>query len=267
MKARTVPSRPSPSFTRPDLERTGPRRSAGHFYRAASDNPDVRGGVPLDSLEAAATAAVRLGYRIASAQVDRTARLTRRLREEGDRAAGPDSPRQALDATEELIFRAFMNGLGWLEGVAADRRSPLKRLGSAQYRLLGALLGLVSPDEPDPRRGREADSGETDADDPSAVRRTPAARHDTPRLPRIVHTGAQHRAVRFRHWELTRGEPSSYPITFYADTAEDPGPTGRLEVLDQGHATLTIDADRAGIWKAAICDTKGEQIGWLEIEV
>ena len=102
------------------------------------------------------TAAVRMAYKVAAAQVDRSSRLAQRLRDAGDRAVGPGSDRQALDATERLVFRAMMGGLTWLETAAAERDSPLKRLLAAEYRIVGSMLGLVPTDGSsppgDPRR-------------------------------------------------------------------------------------------------------------------
>ena len=51
-----------------------PDRGAANFYRSASDNDAAVGGVPLDSVEAAVVAAVRMGYKIAAEQIDRTER-------------------------------------------------------------------------------------------------------------------------------------------------------------------------------------------------
>ena len=78
--------------------RTGPRRSAANFYRSASGSGVVIGGVPMDTVEDAVTAAVRMGYKIAQAQIDRTTRIAQRFKDAGERAAGPHSDRQALDA-------------------------------------------------------------------------------------------------------------------------------------------------------------------------
>jgi len=58
-------------FVRP-VTRTGPRRSAANFYRSASGSGVVIGGVPRDTVEDGVTAAVRMGYQIAQAQIDRT---------------------------------------------------------------------------------------------------------------------------------------------------------------------------------------------------
>ena len=83
-----------------------------------------------------------MAYGVASAQVERSgaprAAPARRRRP----AVGERSDRKALDATEQLVFRAMMSALGWLEGLAAEGDSPLKRLVLAQYRILGSVLGI-----------------------------------------------------------------------------------------------------------------------------
>ena len=127
--------RSAQSERRPLLSQRGRRRRRG-------------GGVPLDSVESAVTAAVRMGYKVAAAQIERTARIARRFRDAGDQAAGArrdqgeSSERKALDASEQLIFKALMAGLGWLEGVAADNGNPVRRIAAAQFQMLGAMLGL-----------------------------------------------------------------------------------------------------------------------------
>ena len=59
------------------------------------------------AVKAAAHRSPEAADRVAEAQIDRSARLARRLREEGDRAVGPGSPEKALDATERGVFRTF----------------------------------------------------------------------------------------------------------------------------------------------------------------
>ena len=125
--ARRSPARPA----RPEAS-IGPRRIA----------QAKRKSVPLTEAEDAVVAAVRMAYGVASAQVERSGRLAQRLREAGDRAIGERSDRKAIDATEQLVFRAMMSALAWLEGLAAEGDSPLKRLVLAQYRILGSILGI-----------------------------------------------------------------------------------------------------------------------------
>ena len=72
--------------------------------------------MPLIAAEDAVVAAVRLAYQVAETQIERSARLARRLRKAGDRAVGARSDRKAVDATEQMIVRAMMGALTWLEG-------------------------------------------------------------------------------------------------------------------------------------------------------
>jgi hypothetical protein len=265
-------------FTRPLLSRHGPNRGATNFYRVAEDNPDAVGGIALDSVEAAATAAVRLGYRIAEAQIDRTTRIAQRMRAAGDRATGGSSDskrsdRKALDATEELIFKGLMAGLGFLEGAAADRGNPIRRLATAQFQLLGSLLGLM----PDQEKARHRPT-ESQVDDdvvgqapkgvsmrpPKATRRPPQVKH----APRAGRGGR--RAVRVTEWDLSSEAPAgSYPLVFYPAAPPATAFPGELGVTRSG-ATLTVTTSaktRAGRYQAAICDDDGLQVGFIELTV
>jgi hypothetical protein len=228
--------------------------------------------VPLDSVEAAVTSAVRMGYSIAEAQIDRSARLARRLREAGDRAAGPDSDRQAVDATERLVFRAMMAGVSWLEGIAAEPGSPLKRLAAAEYRILGSLFGLSSAAEPSAPDGRPParSAGDTDASRPGTSGSAAFPRASRVRVPlRIRHLGQERRAVDVREWVLDAEIPAArYRITFYNVERPADSIPGTLTVRGTGPATLALETSREavpGLWKAAICDSGDIQVGHIEI--
>jgi hypothetical protein len=271
---------PKRRFTRPLLSRHGPNRAATNFYRVAGDNPDAIGGIALDSVEAAATAAVRLGYRIAEAQIDRTTRIAQRMREAGDRATGGStdskrSDRKALDATEELIFKGLMAGLGFLEGAAADRGNPIRRLATAQFQMLGSLLGLM-PDQDTARRRRTESPVD---DDDVVVEQTPKgvsqrAPRATRRPPQVKHApqagSAGRRAVRVTEWELSSDAPAGrYPLMFYPAAPPAAAFPGELGVTRSG-ATLTVKTSaktRAGRYQAAICADDGLQVGFIELTV
>lgn len=139
-------------WARPQLERNGPKRTAGGFYRTAEGRQSGLGGLPLNTAEDAVVAAVRLAYKVADAQVQRSARLAQRLRDAGDHAVGARSDRKAVDASEQLVFKAMMGALSWLEGVAAEGDTPLKRLITTQYKLVGSMLGVMPPDTPQHRQ-------------------------------------------------------------------------------------------------------------------
>ena len=139
---------PKSAWSRPQLERDRPIRThVGGFYRTADGSDAGIGGVPLTTAEDAVVSAVRLAYKVADAQIAQSMRLAQRLRKAGDRQAGEHSDRKALDATEQLVFRAMMGALAWVEAATAtEEGSPLMRLLSSQYRLLGSLLGLSVTD-------------------------------------------------------------------------------------------------------------------------
>lgn len=262
-------------FERPLLQRHAPRRGPANFYRAAADNPDVIGGIALDSVEATATAAVRLGYKVAEAQIQRTARLARRMRAAGDHAAGPGSDRKALDATEQLIFKSLMAGLSWFEGLASDGGNPLRRLATAQYQVLGGLLGLLDAEKRfvEPRSGSEQVAAGGEVPRPSFERTARRSRAAPAHIEiRHVGTGGRthgRRAIRIREWELAAGVRGTYPVTFYRDVPGAATIPGELTVTE-ANATLavrTTSRTAAGIYKTAICDKGGRQRGYIEIAV
>lgn len=253
-------------YERPALEVAGPNRRTGGFYRTADGDGATLGGVPLVTAEAAVVAAVRLGYKVAAAQIDRSARLAQRLREAGDRAAGPESDRQALEAAEGLVFKSMMAGLSWLEGAAADPGHPLKRLAVAEYRLLGSLLGLT-PHEATESAQQQASQGPSPAArDASAA---PTRRASAAPL-RIVLRGNERRAVRVVAYEMEANvAPGQLPMTFYSTQVPDPAPlSGELLLPAKGPATLhvtTLKESPSGPWRAAVCAADGEQLGIIEI--
>jgi hypothetical protein len=214
---------------------------------------------------------VRMAYRVAEAQIDRSARLARRLREEGDRAVGPGSPEKALDATERIVFRTAMSFVEWLEGLAADRGNPLQRLASAQYRILGAMLGLVPGDGTEPRDGRAPDRapgrGASARPAVGLARREEAP----PFAVRIKHAGRERRAVRVRVWEYAGGTGArqKIPVKFYhVRDGSKPPLEGEIVIAGRRAATLTLTTPPSappGRWRAAFCDADGVQVGAMEI--
>lgn len=253
-------------------DRDAPKRTAGGFYRTAENAGMTLGGVPLVDAQDAVVAAVRMAYRVAEAQIERSNRLAQRLRTAGDQAVGPDSGRQAVDATEKLLFNAAMSGLGWLENVAAEGDSPIKRLLATQYRMLGMMLGIVDPasDRAPDRAARRADRA---AGAPGASSDTRAARPGAPPPSslRIVHRLARGRAVRVTDWVLSVHGELRAPITFYPQTpGEDQVLGGDFTVTADRVATLRLGVEASihpGRWRGAICDESQLQVGWIEIEV
>jgi hypothetical protein len=263
-------------LVRDPLPRTRPDRRAANYYRSAAEDGQGKdgkaiGGIPLASAEAAVVAAVRMAYRVAEAQIDRSARLARRLREAGDHAAGPGSDRQALDATERLVCKAMMALLGWIEAAAAERGSPLKRLAAAQYRLFGALLGLTPPDsrETDATHARDTTSARTQA---RTSRPVEDAGTEPPRgSVRIQHVGKERRATRVVAWEYT-GDAVTHrtiPATFYNVEGRSRRPLA-AEIVFGARRSITLrlatsGSIASGRWRAALCEADGLQVGQIEI--
>jgi hypothetical protein len=265
-------------FTRPRLKRHGPNRSAVNFYRAAVDDPRAIGGVALDSVESAATAAVRLGYRVAEAQVERSRRLAQRFRAAGDAATGGHSDRKrsdrkALDATEQLIFKTLMAGLGWLEGAAAERNHPMRRLMTAQFQLLGALLGIVPPDMFSRVRDDGAFGGEAPArerGERDAAVRTGAQRRRALQIRHSIARGHIPRAVRIVDWEIAADVSAGrYPVIFYGLEGNSLQFGGEVEIAGRAMTVhLSIPPENPpGLYKAAVCRSDGLQVGYLELSV
>jgi hypothetical protein len=253
-------------FQRPVLEATGPDRRARGFYKTADSEDGALAGVTLDNAEDVAVAAVRLGYKIAAAQVERSTRLAQRLRGAGQRALGPDAERQTLDATERLLFDSMVAGLAWLEGVAANPSSPLKRLAVAEYRLLGSLFGLTA--DGDAAGKPEPVASATDEVSDSA-RKSPAQTRGTPA--RIFLRGEERRAVRLKGWEIQKDLPASeLRITFYAVEKPEAEPLeGSLLAVEIPPIlnVTTRQLSPAGPWRAAVCLPEGELVGIIEVEL
>jgi hypothetical protein len=254
-------------YSRPELPRRSPKRTAGGFYRT----PDGGGtglngrGVPLHAAEDAVVATVRLAYKVADAQVERSARLASRLRQAGDRAVGEQSERQALDAAESLVLRAMLSGLSWLEGVADDK-APLRRLMTAEYRMIGSLLGLGSTDGPT-RRDQAASAKQAE----QAPAQPAGSQADLLVAPRatVKHTDPSARYVNVRTLQVDRETIDSQVIYFHGLERNTGGPFKGELLINQGAATLTVDPPNeapAGHWRAAVCDN-AVQIGFVEIEI
>jgi hypothetical protein len=254
-------------YSRPELPRRGPKRTARGFYRTPDGGGTGLGGrgVPLHAAEDAVVATVRLAYKVADAQVERSARLASRLRQAGDRAVGEQSERQALDAAESLVLRAMLSGLSWLEGVADDK-APLRRLMTAEYRMIGSLLGLGSNDGPT-RRDQSASAKQAE----QAPAQPAGSQPDLPVAPQatVKHTDPSARYVNVRRLQVDRETIDNRVIYFHRleENASEPF-IGEL-LIKQGAATLTVDPPNqapAGHWRAAVCDN-AVQIGFVEIEI
>jgi hypothetical protein len=249
----------------------GPNRAFGGYYRSADRT--VRGellrGVPLQTAEDAVVAAVQMGYRVVDAQIDRGMRVARRLRGAAERQ-GVGDPGQVLDATEHLVSKALLAGLQWLEEASAEPGSPIKRLLSAEYRMIGSVLGLSGdgPATPD-REGRAKSHPKTDQS--PRPEKHPATTPLWKVSIRHEPKSAQ-RAVMVCRWDIDDAPlQAERKVSFYhldSVNASDLG--GWVATLPDGRALLRIGTGKehpAGRWRAAVCSDDGEQFGTVEIEL
>ena len=260
-------------FTRPTLARTKPDRGAANYYRASSDDGTHPEGIPLDSAEAATVAVVRMAYKVAEAQIDRSFRLAQRLREEGDRVGGPNSGEQALDAYERLVFKALMGILSWIELLGSDPGGRFKKLITAEYQIVGSLLGLnllktseldkKSPSDQCVRKNNRSDSAQT----------AKAFKKAAGMAVQIKHCGEDRRAVRICACALDneahRLDQST--VKFYSVKYQTAPPIeGLFQLTNNNVPLLTINTPQSapsGRWTAALCDSTGLQLGHLEIKI
>ena len=251
----------------------GPDRSFGGYYRTSDrkvSGKDFR-GVPLQTAEDTAIAAVRLGYQVIDAQIERGLDMARRLRGAATRAgANPDS---VLDQAEALFSRGAALGLEFLESASNESTSPLTRLLAAQYRMLGSLFGLTTEDKPPattapqtpPRSSTQPDVPDTSAPTPVSRRRM-RIRHRDASTKRAV------TIVSFTASALPPVTASPYKLTFHLMSGTSTEHiTADLKRESDGTSTLddivTTSEQPSGRWRAAICDDAGEQLGIIEIDL
>jgi hypothetical protein len=267
-------SNPSPDriearWLRPQLERSKPIRTAAGFYRTAEGGRPGVGGVPLTAAEDSVVAAVRLAYNVAEAQIERSARLARRLREAGDRAVGARSDRKAVDAVEQLMLKAIQGALVWLERTADDP-DPVKRLLVAQYRLAGSMLGLTPSDAPRSSGGDAPERSARSFDAAAPSRPERGASHAPAHPLKVVLKGQFRRPVRITRYEVASGALRS-EVKFYSVTDIESDPLKADLAIGTGvHDALSLEIPRlakSGLWKAAVCDSENVQIGVIEIEL
>jgi hypothetical protein len=248
-------------WSRPPLDRSGPIRKAGGLYRTAEGGRPGVGGLPLATAQDTAVAAVRMAYRVAEAQIERSTRLAQRLREAGDRAVGARSDRKAVDATEQLIQRAVMSVLTWVEGLASER-DPVRRLMAAQYQIAGSMFGLT------PSRA----SGPGDAAPRAADAAPPPQPESTGSFAQVkVVLKGDKRPVRIKRYEVVVGVPAKISKLLFFNSADAQKTLDSTLTIEPGgqvmlEFTHLIDAD-PGSWKAAVCDEQNVQLGVIEIEI
>lgn len=252
----------------PPPERTRPNRSAGGFYRSEADSPS---GEPVLG-EQAVVSVLRAAYKIADAQFDRGARFAKRLRAAGDKATGGDGSLHALDASEQLVFKTMMTALSMLEAAAAQRGSPLKRLLSSQYRLLGGLIGII-PDEARAAPGNEQRSEQAEAGtNPTGSQRTARARAASPAESISIRLGKDirgRRLVRIGAVHFAGGAAGRrFVLRFYHERGACDPLDGTYSVDGEGRGRLSITTTAeapAGVWRAVLCRPDGTQLGFIEV--
>jgi hypothetical protein len=246
-------------------------RNFGGYYRTADRN--LKGhhlrGVPLQTAEDTAVAAVRMGYQVIDAQIDRGLDMARRLRHAADRAGVGDS-REILTAAERLLSKGALLGLEWLESAANRPENPLTRLFTAEYRMLGSLFGLnmpATPPEP-PRPTTAAGATAPDSEQPPQPSPAPRRRVRIQRAP-----GSTGRAITVVRFEVYTPLQAAFPydLAFYVMTGTPPPEPWKAALTHDEKDGTTIrfatSEPPAGRWRAAVNAPDGEQIGIVEIEI
>lgn len=252
-----------------------PRRNAGTLLRSA-EFASGSGGVPLAAGEDMVVNVVRMAYKVASAQIDRSTRLARRLRESGEKVAGAGVERQALDGMEKLVTDSFLSGLEWWEASVADGRCPVKRLVAAEYQMLGSVLGLSPIDRK--KHAAPAPPGGDAQPKPGDRSATPAPQAGSgaataPPDPQIVLkcSKEKRRRVTFLRWQLSPAVSPDEELYFAHEGGGAPMPA-KLELPPPAGGAYRLVFDGAldgppGLWVATICDPDGVQIGFVEIRL
>lgn len=238
------------------------------MYRTAELQKRSVGGVPLNTANAAVVAAVRLAYEVAEAQIERSTRLARRLREAGDKEVGGNSAHQAVDATERLVQKALLSGLEWWEGSVAEGRCPVKRLAAAEYQMLGTILGFTPAAQPDksppaPLRETKQRTGR-----PRAAASSPAGVREI----QVVLKGDKklRRHVRVEAWDLASTQGVDPELYFHRVDQDQEGSMQAELHLARDRISLVItrpEDARSGRWVCAVWNSDDVQVGYIEVTV
>jgi hypothetical protein len=264
-----------PRFSRPAPKLEGPNRGFGGYYRSSDHKVagKVFRGVPLKTAEDTAVAAVRMGYRVIDAQIDRALDMARRLRGAATRAGVKDS-NDILDQAERLFSRGGLLALEWLETAANRPENPLMRLLAAEYRLLGSVLGFPIA----PGKTCETETPKKSPDTkPSAPASTPATPAPSWRV-RIQHTQPEvekRRAIAITKFEMTGAavrRSAAYEVRFHP-TSPAAAAGARLKGLLRREANagwvleILTEDEPSGRWRAAVCTAEGDQVGIIELRL
>jgi hypothetical protein len=261
-------------WSRPDgaSRRTGPKRGFGGYYRSADREVDGKllRGVPLNTAEDAALAAVRMAYRIADSQIDRGLRIARDLR--GAARKEGIEPRDAVDASERLLSKALLAGLQWFESASGEERHPLRRLAAAEYRMLGSLFGIA----PDKTKAAPADEAQAGAGARESAAAGPRGSAPSEARVQVINKADKTKRRPVLSARLTLAQPlprgSDDGLSFHHVDAEDADKalSAKIHWDEKTAPQLSIEAcmtHRRGCWFAGIYDRDGLQIGVITIEL
>lgn len=260
------------TYKRPELPVRGPDRSPGGYYRFGTGRAGgAVFGASMQATEDAVVAAVRAGYRIADAQIERGMRIAEDLRGAA-RRAGAGEPAQLLAGVESLARRSMLLGVDWIDTFAAQPNSPLRRMLSAQYRLLGDLIGLdpkAWKDLQDAVLASQRKKGDSPASTPEREPQEGGAATAAPRI--VFEAGTAVRAVEIVKWQVgdLSGE-SPAPLKFLRAGELTASFNGSIEFDPGGAPILKLrlsDATAEGTWKAAICSPTNELLGIVVVEL
>lgn len=262
-------------YRRPNLERSSPDRRFRGYYKTADDPEIGTTGHSIRTKEEALIQAVRMAYRVADEQIERSKRLAGSLKRAGDAEVGGDSDLKAVDALERLGLKSLLTLLGWAETATAEPGSPIRRLASVQYRTIGRLFRLdddarVASDESDPPVSRP-DQGDqrrpaqpADADARTAWGPPSASASIDIHLKTNKSLPVRDLRVRLPSTLLD----GNYELSFFGPSAAGGLLSAKLKV-ERGSMVLELEDTKPkmsrGWWVAAICDQHNRQLGFMEL--
>jgi len=261
------------TYKRPVLRARGPNRSPGGYYRAAAgkNGGPLFSGVPLQATEDAVVAAVRAGYRIVDAQIERGMRIAEDLRGAAQRVGTGDAS-DLLRSAEALAQRSMLLGVDWLETLAALPSGPLRQVLTTQSRLLSGLVGLDPAQWKNLRKMlRNFSRAQGNAAQPEQAPEVGPAAPVAPRI--IFDAGVTARAVEVIKWQVFADldKKDLAPLRFVR--SGDPSSTfsGKLEFDPIERAPRLwlhlSEATAEGRWKAPICSQANELFGIVVVEL
>jgi hypothetical protein len=227
-------------WTRPKLERPGPIRTAEGLFRARSGPEAKTGETVASSVNDTVEAIVRMAYRVAESQSERSQRLAQRL------SCGSGDADTVWKEIEDQAREVLKVGTD----AAAVNLVALKQLVQSECKVLQALLSLLGIDSCGGNDG-------TQVPKVSPVR--------------IVHVAdtADRRAVLVQAWRLHGEPPDVTRLHFiHVEHPSDPRIEAELSLAEMGPPRLALRTPaeaRSGLWRAPICDSNDIQVGIIDI--